>query len=148
MKNLLFLVFLISILISCSSNKETDIKMYPEKWQLIEMTGSIANVPPSTGSDMDWQEWYFLHSDNTFTKTREQDGAKRTATGTYSITLLPDGKYIEFTYKSGSELVGSCTSASVEQLRFINEDKLMGTWAYCDGPGLTYKKTDYDRTEN
>jgi hypothetical protein len=148
MKNLTLLASLISIIISCSSDKEIDIQTDTEKWQLTEMTGNIANVPPLTGSGMNWQEWYLLNSNHTFTKTREQDGATRTATGTYAITVLSDGKYIEFTYETGSELAGSCTLASVEQLRFINEDKLMGTWAYCDGPGLTYKKMDVSRTEN
>jgi len=72
--------FLIVVSSACTYNnviepqkKWVDPVQAPEKWQLIEMTGDIANRPPSTGGDMEWQEWYMLFPDHSFTKARVRD---------------------------------------------------------------------------
>lgn len=143
MKTKLILLFLIGILVSCMSEK--NLKECPEKWQLIEMSGNIANVPPSTGSDMSWQEWYLLNPDNTFTKTRERDNVTTEENGTYAIVTLSDGNYLELVYSSKNDMVGNCLNEPKEFLKINSEDELLtGTWSACDGPGLIYEKVEYD----
>src|SRR6267154_1322555 len=100
MRSQVILSLLIVTLIACSPDKKIDPDQCPEKWQLVKMSGNDANVPPSTGSDMDWQEWYLLYSDRTFTKTRERESLVTEETGTYAIVTLSDGKYLELIYKS------------------------------------------------
>ncbi len=140
MKNQIILTFLIGILVSCSSDKEIDIEPCPVKWQLVRMSGNIANIPPSTGSDMAWQEWYVLYPDDTFIKTRERDNAVNEEKGTYAIVTLSDGEYLELTYKLKNDLIGNCSIDAKELLKINSEDELIGTWWACDGPGLFYEK--------
>ena len=75
-----------------SSQSTDNTTSYLDKWQFVEMSGSIANVPPTTGSEMAWQEYYLLYDDNTFTKVREQDDDTKEASGTYEFITLPDGE--------------------------------------------------------
>lgn len=141
MRKQIILPFLVYTLMSCSSGK-VDVEQCPEKWQLIEMTGNISNVPPSVGSNMTWQEWYLLYPNSTFTKTRERDNVIKEETGTYAIVTLSDGKYLELEYKAKNDLVGNCTSEAKELLKINSENEMIGTWLACDGPGLLYKKVD------
>ena len=120
----------------------------PEKWQLIKMTGNIANMPPLTGNDMTWQEWFLLYPDYTFIKTRERDNIANEESGTYAIVTLSDGEYLELVYKSNNDLIGNCTGDGIEVLRIKSEEELVGTWSICDGPGLFYEKTEYNCGEN
>lgn len=112
------------------------------KWQLVEMSGSIANVPPTTGDDMAWQEYYLIYADDTFKKVRERDGEIKEASGTYEYITLSDGEYLELTYPSENELVGNCTNEPKEHLFVESESNLIGTWWACDGPGLVYEKVE------
>ncbi|MEO0331621.1 MAG: hypothetical protein AAF223_08030 [Bacteroidota bacterium] len=125
-----------------SSQSTDNTTSYLDKWQLVEMSGSIANVPPTTGSEMAWQEYYLLYDDNTFTKVREQDDDTKEASGTYEFITLPDGEYLELSYPLENELIGNCTSESKELLSVQSEGKLIGTWWACDGPGLVYEKVE------
>ena len=127
-----------------SSN--SDLEQY-QKWQLVEMSGSLANVPPSTGSDMSWQEHYLLYPDSTFVKSRTQEGTVTEESGTYTFVTLDDGEYLELTYPSENELIGNCTGESKELLFFKSENKLTGTWQACDGPGLVYEKVAGDSSD-
>ena len=152
MKNLIFVSVITGSLISCSFNKGIDPEnlnekfdpaQYPQKWQLIEMSGSIATVPPSTGSDMYWQEYYLLYSDNTFIKFRKlEDNVVTKGTGNYALVILSDGKYLELIYESNNDLVGNCTGDANELLYLNSENKLIGTWSACDGPGLIYERVE------
>ena len=151
MKNLIFVSVIIGTVISCSFNKEIDPEnskgkfdpdQYPQKWQLIEMSGPIATVPPTTGSDMEYQEYYLLYSDKTFMKSREWDNAVTKETGTYTLIILSDGKYLELIYESNNDLIGNCTGESKELLYLNSENKLIGTWWACDGPGLVYERVE------
>ncbi len=146
-KKIIFTVFSICILFSCSNDDEStttefDAKQYPQKWQLIEMTGSIANVPPTRGNDMEWQEYYILQSNKTFIKSREVNSEITEATGTYKFITLSDDTYIELLYPSNNILIGNCTAEHKELIRVNTNDKLTGTWAACDGPGLFYQRIE------
>ncbi|TRX56118.1 hypothetical protein FNH22_17215 [Fulvivirga sp. M361] len=110
-----------------------------EKWQLITMTGSMANSE-RTGDDMAWQEYYLLHPDNTFIKSREESGNESQAGGTYQFVTLSGDRYLELNYKTDHRLIGNCTGEAKEYLMIQSENKMSGTWNICDGPGLEYKK--------
>ncbi len=136
---------------ACSTQEDADLEATAkksnseegtQKWELVEMSGSNSSVPPSTGNNMEWQEYYLLQSDNTFTKVRERDGTTREASGTYEYVTLSDGEYLELTYPSENDLIGNCTSEPKEHLFVEPEDKLVGTWQACDGPGLVYEKVE------
>jgi len=139
MRNQGILSLLIVTLIACSPDKKIAPDQRPEKWQLVKMSGNDGSVPPSTGSDMDWQEWYLLYSNHTFTKTRERDSTV-IESGTYAIVTLSDGKYLELIYKSQNDLIGNCIPEPKELLKFNSEIELTRTWSACDGPGLFYEK--------
>ncbi|MDH5475899.1 MAG: hypothetical protein OEX22_09435 [Cyclobacteriaceae bacterium] len=142
MKNLIFASTIIGTLTSCSYDEVLDSEQYPQKWKLIEMSGNIANVPPSTGSDMTWQEEYLLYSDNTFIKSRERGNVVMEEIGTFDFVILSDGKYLELIYESDNDLIGNCTSKAEELLKLSSDNKLTGTWQACDGPGLVYKRIE------
>ena len=93
----------------------------------------------TTGSDMGWQETITLNPDGTFVKTRQEENKIQKATGTYEYVTLSDGKYLELNHEVQSDLVASCSSATKELLKVENNDKLVGTWQMCDGPGLVYE---------
>jgi hypothetical protein len=114
----------------------------PQKWALVSMSGMIADVLPSTGADMQWQEFYLLKADGTFTKSRTEGDAVSEATGTYEIEELSDGNYLQLTYGASNELIGNCTGEPKELLRFESENTLSGTWWACDGPGLIYERSE------
>lgn len=147
MRSLFVLPFIITLAISCSSDNENDPGQCPEKWQLVKMTGNVATLPPATGSDMDWQEWYQFYSDQTFSKTRERDNTVIEATGTYALVTLPGGDFMELTFETGTDLVGNCYPDPKELLWIKSKDELAGTWATCDGPGLTYVRVENNCNE-
>lgn len=151
MKNLIFVTVLIGSFISCSLNKgiepenleeNIDIEKYSHKWELIEMSGNIANMPTATGSAMEWQEYYILNLDSTFTKSRKRDNIVKEESGTYVFLTLSDGKYLELSYNSDNDLIGNCTSESKELLKLNSDNTMIGTWWACDGPALIYKKIE------
>ena len=142
MKNQCALLFFLA-LAACTFNNVQPEKRgvaleQPEKWQLVEMSGNIANVPPATGNNMTWQEWYVLYPDHSFTKTRVRDNITTSANGSYSV-ISSDKQYLELMYPSDNTLIGNCT-AEAKELFAIFENKIVSTWSMCDGPGLTYKK--------
>lgn len=149
MKNLIFVALVIGNLISCSFDKgidpesleeNNDIEKYYDKWELVEMSGNMANMPAATGSEMEWQEYYILNLDSTFTKSRKRDDIVKEESGTYVFVALSDGKYLELSYKSDNDLIGNCTSEPRELLKLNSDNTMIGTWWACDGPGLVYKR--------
>ncbi|WKN41104.1 hypothetical protein [Tunicatimonas pelagia] len=130
-----------------ASAQESDSEQEVQKWQLVEMSGNIANVPPTTGDNMSWQEFYLLQSDNTFKKVREQYGETKEASGTYEYVTLSDGEYLELTYSSENNLIGNCSGETNELLFVESENTLIGTWRACDGPGLVYEKAGSSPTQ-
>ncbi|MEK6478109.1 hypothetical protein WJR50_11260 [Catalinimonas sp. 4WD22] len=151
MKYLLLTLIITLGLNACSLENGVDMESAPEesdtgeveqKWKLVQMSGSIANVPPTTGSDMPWQEYYVLYTDSTFLKSRTVGGVEEQAGGTYAFVVLEDGEYLELSYASDNELIGNCSQEAKEFLYLENEDKLIGTWWACDGPGLVYQRVE------
>lgn len=106
------------------------------------MTGNVANIPPQTGSDMSWQEFYLFNADGTFSKTRERDGVTKTITGKFSFKNIGQENYMELTYDEDSELIGNCYATATEELIIKSDIQLANTWNACDGPGLMYNKVE------
>lgn len=105
------------------------------------MTNGRADIPTMSGESMIWQERLTLHPDGSFVKYREMKGQKMEATGTYAYVDLSDGKYLELVFEKSNELIGNCTGDLKELLRVNEEGNLSGTWQACDGPGLTYQRS-------
>ena len=140
MKHFNILIAFFSVFNSCSKDiAETTSTGYYGKWNLVKMSGSIANSE-STGAAMEWQEFYLFNTSGIFTKSRERNGITTTISGTYTATNHPDGIYLELTYPYNSEIIGSCYGNQKEILYFTDNDNLSSTWKSCDGPGLEYKK--------
>lgn len=117
---------------------------WPQKWQLTEMSGNIASIPPQRGNDMEWQEYYLLFEDGAFIKKREWDREPTQSKGTFRFTTNEFGKYIEFKHDSVNSLVGACVQGPDETLVIASENELRGAWSMCDGPGLVYERVKYD----
>ena len=147
MKNFLPLFLLAFTLFACSEKEDLNVEttqsasgQYPQKWQLVSMSGNIANAKPTTGTGMAWQEHYLLNADGSFTKTRVQNGTSTEASGTFSLENNNGESYFVFTYKINSPIIGNCTSDLKEVLAIRSSDSMYSTWLACDGPGLEYKK--------
>ncbi|WP_127122229.1 hypothetical protein [Chryseotalea sanaruensis] len=139
MKRFCLVIGLIGFLLSgCFNAQQNNESPCMVKWQLIEMAGNMSDVPPQKGEDMSWQEYYTLQPDSTFTKVRKTD-KKMVASGRYAFVKIEDEQYVEFTYDSPNEIIGSCYAEAKETLRLVN-GKMFGTWQACDGPGLTYER--------
>lgn len=110
--------------------------------ELVSMGGTMADIGPLTGADMDWQESIFFTSNTTFIKHRDRDGVIAEESGTYAQVALNDRNYLELTYtNAGNDLIASCTTAeSKELLEATSDTELKGTWGMCDGPTLIYQK--------
>jgi hypothetical protein len=134
------LLLFIGCLLSCTKEEvKKEPNGYPQKWELVKMTGSMINIE-TTGAEMSWQEFYVFHEDGTFIKSREQEGNVLEASGTYSYSNKPDEQFILITYQTGLNLKASCLAdPSQERLNIISPEKLVGTWNICDGPILEYK---------
>jgi hypothetical protein len=143
MRHLTIIVAFLSIFCSCTKdNVETTTTTsvdYHGKWTLVKMSGSMLNSE-STGTAMDWQEFYLFNNDGTFTKSRVRDAVETTISGTFTTLNHSDDLYLELTYPNDSELIGSCYGNLKEELYFNTNNTLSSTWRNCDGPGLEYKK--------
>lgn len=140
MKKIVFILSCSILLLSCSNNDETVPEEYSQIWQLTKMTGSISNSE-TTGGDMDWQEFYLLNSDGTFLKSREQNNVLIEISGTYTYENISEEKFIVFSYQSESSIIGNCT-LELEEYLIIRDNKFIGTWSACDGPGLEYEQLE------
>lgn len=145
MKNLILITFLTCTLFSCSKDiidKKFDLEEYPQKWQLIKMTGQIPSSE-KTGIDMEWQEFYLLNSNGTFIKSREQNGLVSEESGTFSLEESNNEKHLVLFYDFDNALIGSCYSSELkEELVLKSDNSLFSTWSACDGPGLEYERME------
>lgn len=116
---------------------------YPQKWQLVSMSGSMVNSQ-TVGDDMVWQEFYILNADQTFTKSRTEDGKTVEVGGTYTFKEISNEEYLELNYFTDHEIIGNCTGEPHELLLILSPTKISGTWSACDGPGLEYEKVEVD----
>lgn len=143
MKKVLLIFILSFALFSCTSDdlvlKDVDLQFTSQKWELVEMTGSWVNSS-TKGDDMAWQEHYIFNPDGTFFKSRIRDSITIEANGIFEIVEFDNDEadYLELTFTSGMELVGSCGNGDQELLRFVSKTELYNTWMACDGPGLYY----------
>ena len=141
-----FLVLIALSALSCSHDSEVqkvfDPNVFPQKWQLVKMSGNIPNST-TTGPSMEWQEQYLFNSDGTFNRKREQkNNSSFESKGKYEIVTKSDEAFYILTYTEGDILPGSCYSDNLEHLVIISSDKLQNTWAACDGPGLEYSRIE------
>lgn len=125
--------------LSCTKDDEFDFEKYPQKWQLIKMSGQMPDSE-TTGNNMEWQEFYLLNSKGTFIKSRERDGVLTEEPGNFSFEDLSDGKFLVLTYETNNSIIGNCTSDLKEVLWVKSDTRMIGTWAECDGPGLEYQR--------
>jgi len=145
MKNIFFFAVVLITLFSCSNSDDLetggiDLLYAPQKWQLVRMSGSLENSE-TTGENMDWQEYYVFNPEGVFLKKREWQGAVSEATGTFALVEFDNDEadYLELTYTTGEDLIGSCSGDRKEILLFRSTNELSNTWQACDGPGLDYK---------
>jgi hypothetical protein len=145
MKRLTFIIAFLTIFSSCTKDTEETRAVttadYLEKWTLVKMSGSIPNSE-STGTAMEWQEYYLLNNDGTFTKSRIRNKIETKVTGTYTTIHYQYGKYLELTYLNDNEIIGNCFGDLKEHLYFKANNNLSSDWSACDGPGLEYQKVD------
>jgi hypothetical protein len=140
MKYVVILIGFLSIFSSCSKDTAAmNDTGYYGKWTLVKLWVSRANSD-TTGIAMEWQEFYLFNTNGTFTKSRERNGIKTTASGSYTVENHSKGVYLELAYPNDSEIIGSCYGNQKEELYFIGNNSLSSTWKSCDGPGLEYKK--------
>ncbi len=142
MKKIYFLLASLMVLFSCSKEQQDSQTCNQEKWRLTEMRGNIPNSI-TTGSDMEWQEYYILNSDGTFIKSRERNGVVTEVFGTYKFIDSLDRNLIELVHQSDNELIGNCYSNSLkEEMYFQSDNIFFSSWEGCDGPGLKYEKVN------
>lgn len=141
MKKLAFLIIYVFTFSSCSEDAEViSTADYSGKWTLVKMSG-MKSSSETTGSDMEWQEFYVFDNNGTFKKSRERDGTKITASGTYTINNISDGDYLQLSYPQDSDIIGNCSGNQKEEL-YLNSNNLLTTsWKNCDGPALEYDIT-------
>ncbi len=145
MRNVIILFVLVAGLASCSnesplSEKSKELNASSQqKWVLVKMTGAWG-LGSTTGSAMQWQEYYVFNNDGTFSRYRQQDNATKTATGTFTTVTESNQQFLELTYSSGDELKTSCYPK--ERLQTVSAEILQGTWGHCDGPTLEYAKAN------
>lgn len=141
MKKLNILFVSLIVLFSCSNDDQNSQKNYQGKWKLTQMSGNLQNSE-TTGSDMEWQEFYILNADGTFKKTRDRNGVIKDVSGTYNLIKSSNEMYLELVFNNESEIIGSCSSNLKEEMLFQSENTFSSTWQNCDGPGLKYEKVN------
>lgn len=141
MKSLLVMFLIICATLSCSKDENFDPDKYPQKWVLVKMTGQIPNSE-TTGENMEWQEYYLLNPEGSFMKHREREGIEYEAAGSFTWVDETSGKFLELTFNADNEIIGNCFPTPTETLWLKSEDKLLGTWSNCDGPGLEYERKE------
>lgn len=113
---------------------------YPQTWQLVKSTSSWTNTV-RTGAALLWQETYVFQADSTFIKTRQQEGKRAVAHGTFSVRTSASGPYTILTYNAANDLMGTCTPTELKEYLFFKpNDVLVNSWEACDGPRLEYQQ--------
>ncbi|WET02870.1 hypothetical protein [Flavobacterium sp. YJ01] len=144
MKKIGLLIVLLISLISCSNddNDNTPTADYHGKWNLTSMS---RNKNPSANSIdiMEWQESYIFSSSGKFSKTRIKDNKKTTVFGTYTVVETSEQTQLTLIYGAQNDIIGTCTGNLTENLYIIKTvGKLFSTWGICDGPLLSYDKSN------
>ncbi len=127
------------LLFSCADEGITINEGFPQKWVLVQMSGQT-QAHPTTGADMEWQEFYEFGTDMNFTKQRTRDGIMSETSGSFTLVANSEEAIYELQFDTESEIIGSCLSGNREILRLQPNDILTSTWQNCDGPGLEYER--------
>lgn len=113
---------------------------FPQEWQLVTMSGMLANSETS-GEEMEYQEIYRFLPDQTFSKTRIQDDSSTEASGTFSIIRNEAGEeYFKLSYSEENVLIENCDGGKEEWLLLDQEKNLRGTANACDHLSKTYRQ--------
>lgn len=122
-----------------SSLEGTAVQFGNQKWELVRMSGNMANSM-TTGVEMEWQEYYIFSVNGTFQKIRTRDGVVSEAAGTFEVAEYENDEadYLELSYTKGLELIGNCFGDQKEVLQYRSATEISNTWQACDGPGLDY----------
>ena len=156
MKSLIITLISVALVSNCNNTEETaeepevqitpqefSVGGFPQKWQLYQMTGQVADAEPITGTNMSWQETYILNDDNTFTKKREHGGQVIESKGTYAFSNTAEGISVIMKHNLPTKIIGNCSGDKNEELTYNKLEKsLTSNWWACDGPGLFYKKVN------
>ena len=146
-RRLILLFVCIGILDSCYRDPEFDPNKFPQTWQLVAMTDSVT----TTGSNMPWQETYFLKHETYFSKLERKCRKLRVWPDTGGMAGFPCNfiffdslgeRYLELTYPDDDFLIGNCVAQHIETLLLASSTKLIGTWQNCGGPRLEYRRTE------
>ncbi|AOW19664.1 hypothetical protein [Urechidicola croceus] len=137
------LILIMFLCLSCSDNdNDNDIIIigteFPQTWELVAMSGNVPNST-TTGDDMEWQEYYVLNNDQTFSKTRTREDVTTTESGTFEFFEQNSEDYLLLTYPTNNDIIGNCTAEFTEEFILTDKDKMSSTWRACDGPGLNYE---------
>ena len=147
MKKIIPLLALLTIICSCSAEK-TDLSVnYEGKWKLTRVISNFSS--DKTGIEPEYEEFYVLKADSSFTKTRILEDEILTGSGTYVVPENdpvigggPNRVTVEFTYNANSPIIANCTTSFTEILYLKSNVILMSTWQACDGRTLEYRKID------
>ncbi len=113
---------------------------FPQEWQLVTMSGMLANSETS-GEDMMYQETYRFSPDNTFTKIRQNNDEEVEASGTFEHVSTGTGEeYYKLSYTEENELIENCDGGKGEWLLLDQEKTLRGTANACDHMTKAYEK--------
>lgn len=142
-----FLFIALVILSSCSSGKEETLKVadfsaddFPMEYELTIYSTMLVGSQV-TGDDLPYREKFVFREDQTFTKTRTENGQTYRAEGNYNLASIGEEDYFRLTYDSANELVENCSGADdTENLIIDSPSKIRGTANACDYPSKTYER--------
>jgi len=147
MKRLLLPTLFLLLSIACSSDDENATRSENESYVLrLDLVSSIPGNPSSsdatktTGSAMEFQEYYSLDQEGAFMRHRERDGKTIEETGMYERGQWENKiPFIKFTYPDDSRLRGSCEVGNTEYLYLQENGLYKNEWGACDGTFLEYQ---------
>lgn len=144
MKNVLFILFLSFILLSCNETENPDISEMPQEWVLVGYkSGWVPEMDMVSIKDSIYN--YRLEADGSFVKTI----GKYQLTGTYDFDTYEDRQYINLNYDEASiqlneeygswGLIHYC-GQHYEPFLIVDSKTVRGSWSECDGPNLYFKR--------
>ena len=146
MKKILIILFVLPFL-SCSTEAEKSVDPgLVGQWVLTQTSGQFQGSE-KTGSEMPFQESYYLNDDGSFLKIRHIAGEELHAEGTFELSETGstiNGEdviiFVELEHGSINPLIANCTSTLTEHLYLASAQQLISTYEACDGLGLVYQK--------
>lgn len=142
-----YLLFTVLVLfLGCSNSDDSkgsfDIDSFPQTWVLDGMSFGLSgqNV---TGDDLLYKEVIILKNNGDFEKTRTLSDSISKAKGTFLFNTSEVNTLLVLNYDSETNLIESCSRERiVETLIMTSNNLLFGGSSPCDGPGLTFIRTE------